>query len=264
MLRRPAASALASASSALSGSRRSTCRALVTCSSIAARPCPTRSCTSRAMRRRSSACARAASSCRAASSSPLSRSCRCIPHPSTTEKAMPITHIPQAIRFPGGCRAKITTGLAASATQIAPSCHREDAQRAATTAASATRNNDGSRRPVSCATATGSSTPAASAGSGSAHRCQARNVSTATARISGRTHPAGSVTAASTATASATGDTRRCSMSGRRGVRVPAAISRITPPKIAGDLGSLVADARPGRPGRQSRAEIISGGCHDL
>ena len=34
--------------------------------------------------------------------------------------------------------------------------------------------------------------------------------------------------------------------------------------KIAGDLGSVSADARPGRPGRQSRAEIISSGCPDL
>ena len=58
MLRRPTSSADRSASSAASASRRSTCLALVTCSITAARPCPTKSWTSRAIRRRSvrSAC----------------------------------------------------------------------------------------------------------------------------------------------------------------------------------------------------------------
>ena len=68
MLRRPTSSADRSASSADAGSRRSTCRALVTWSMTAASPCPTKSWTSRAIRRRSASSACWASSRRVPSS----------------------------------------------------------------------------------------------------------------------------------------------------------------------------------------------------
>ena len=71
--RRPTVSASSSARSASARSRWSTCRAPVTCSSIAASVCPARSCSSRAMRRRSSATSWSASARRACSSCSINR-----------------------------------------------------------------------------------------------------------------------------------------------------------------------------------------------
>ena len=68
MLRRPRSSAERSASSAAAGSRCSTWRAPVTWSMTAASPCPTKSCMSRAIRRRSVTSACWASSRRVAAS----------------------------------------------------------------------------------------------------------------------------------------------------------------------------------------------------
>ena len=97
MLRRPTSSAERSASSAAAGSRRSTWRALVTWSITAASPCPTKSWTSRAIRRRSTSSACCASSRRVAWSSATSSPWRAAARPKTHGKAMPRIQMPTAI-----------------------------------------------------------------------------------------------------------------------------------------------------------------------
>ena len=212
MLRRPTSSADRKASSAASGSRRRTCRALVTCSMTAASPCPTKSWTSRAMRRRSSCSAWSASSSRVRSSWSASSSCRASVRPITQGKTMPRIQIPTA-SSDGSWITLPTTGDAVASRPNAIAVESDRDQRPMTKPRSEMLNSSGSSCPARWANTTGITTASESTGRGTpgvyAHNAKA------TTGIAARTRSAveaGSVIVATTATASAKiGTMRRCS-----------------------------------------------------
>ena len=94
--------------------RRSTCRAPVTWSSIAASVCPARSCSSRAMRRRSSATSWSASARRACSSWSINRRWRYTARPRVKMNTLARTHGSHAIPDSGTISSATTNGSGSS------------------------------------------------------------------------------------------------------------------------------------------------------
>ena len=214
MLRRPTSSADRSASSAEAGSRRSTCRALVTWSMTAPNPCPTKSWTSRAIRRRSASSACWAS-CAAWRRAPRSVAPGAQKHdPGTKGRRCPRSRYPRPPRTDPERRPQNGRGRRRSPSAAAALSDTD--QRPTTKASRETSNMSGSSPPERCATTTGTITATETANSGTpgtkTHKPKA-TTGIATNTRSGVDD--GSTSGAMTATATAKTATRRRSSSAR-------------------------------------------------
>ncbi len=222
-LARPTASASRSARSDSSRSRRSTCRAPVTWSSMAASVCPARSWSSRAMRRRSSATAWSASDRRAASSCRISARCCLRIRPRTNISAAPDDQGIHSISSSGASSVATTQGLTTARTRIAVARTLESRCQAAYSVTSTSRKKATSRfpaRPIAKLTSSATGMTNTSAG-GPATNARATRTAAASATAASSTAVPGSLHCAAatmtTALTTTNGRSDRCiGHSGRR------------------------------------------------
>ncbi len=253
-LARPTASASRRARSDSSRSRRSTCRAPVTWSSMAASVCPARSWSSRAMRRRSSATAWSASDRRAASSSRISVRCCLRVRPRANVNAEPADQGIHRMPSSGASSVATTQGLAMASTRIAVARTLESRCQAAYSVISTSRKKATSRFPAwPIAKLTSSATGMANTSAGGP-ATNPRATKTAAASTTAASSPAvpGSLhcaaTTMTTALTTRNGRSDRCTgHSGRRRSSANLTSRLLPPPRPASRAGSGTGARSPPR-----------------